>query len=73
MVKPLMFMRWCEYYKLSDRETDFISFFMMNFSAARSGNQPKIREQFIEIQKKPFLNTRLISPRKNWITPNLMD
>ncbi|TKH45534.1 hypothetical protein C1I60_03460 [Paenibacillus terrae] len=54
MVKPLMFMRWCEYYKLSDRETDFISFFMMNFSAARTGNQPKIREQFIEIQKKTF-------------------
>ncbi|MGM1021311.1 MAG: hypothetical protein ACQEXV_12340 [Bacillota bacterium] len=54
MVKPLMFMRWCEYYELSDRETDFISFFMMNFSAARSGNQPKLREQFIEIQKKTF-------------------
>ncbi|WP_025684159.1 hypothetical protein [Paenibacillus maysiensis] len=54
MVKPLMFMRWCEYYELSDRETDFISFFMMNFSAARSGNQPKLREQFIDIQKKTF-------------------
>ncbi|QYK69622.1 hypothetical protein [Paenibacillus sp. S02] len=54
MVKPLIFMRWCEYYELSDRETDFVSFFMMNFSAARSGNQPKLREQFVEIQKKTF-------------------
>ncbi|QDY84387.1 hypothetical protein FQU75_13925 [Paenibacillus polymyxa] len=54
MVKPLMFMRWCEYYGLSDRETDFVSFFMMNFSAARSGNQPKLKEQFVEIQKQTF-------------------
>lgn len=54
MVKPLIFMRWCEYYELSDRETDFVSFFMMNFSAARSGNQLKLREQFVEIQKKTF-------------------
>lgn len=71
MVKPLMFMRWCEYYGLSDRETDFVSFFMMNFSAARSGNQPKLKDQFVEIQKKPFQNTPLILARKNWIITNL--
>lgn len=72
MVKPLIFMRWCEYYELSDRETDFVSFFMMNFSEilpVQAINR-SLGSSLLKFRKKPFLSTRLILLRKNWITPN---
>lgn len=50
----IQFHEWCEKYKISDREKDFISTFVMNYSAATSGHKPELVPKFMQMLNDTF-------------------
>lgn len=61
----LQFYEWCEKYNIKDRHKDFISSFMMNYSAALHNNKPELKGRFLQMQNEIFPEYPvLIEPEK---------